>query len=71
MENTTWKGEEVSGQCCSTTATEGSPTNGADVDNERSSCVPTVTANAAVPRTSFCSLHMQQINYVGYAIPSF
>jgi hypothetical protein len=71
MENTAWKGEGVSGQCCSTTATEGSPTAGADVDTEGSAHVPTITATAAVPWTSFCSLDMQQINQVGYSISSF
>lgn len=47
--NTAWKGGGVSGQCYSTAATEGSPTDGADVNNERSSCVPTITASATVP----------------------
>jgi hypothetical protein len=67
MENTAWKGEGVSGQCCSTAATEGSPACGADVNNEHS----TITTTDTVPWASFCSLDMQQINYVGYAISSF
>jgi hypothetical protein len=71
MENNAWKGEGVSGQCCSTVATEGSPTVGADVNNEVSSCVPTVTATVTVPWTSFCSLDMQQINCVVYSITTF
>jgi len=63
MENTAWKGKGVSGPCHSTTATERSPTDGA-----RQQCVLTAT----VPWTSFCSLDMQQINYVGYySISSF
>ena len=71
LQNTVWKGEGVSGQCCSTVATEQSPTDGADVDNEVSSRMPTVTASAMVPWTSFCSLDMQQINCVVYSIYSF
>jgi hypothetical protein len=43
MENAAWKGEGISDQCCSTTATEGSPTDGADVNNEGFSFVSTVT----------------------------
>jgi hypothetical protein len=41
------------------------------LDNEGSFCVPTVTATATVPWTSFCSLDMQQINCVVYSISSF
>ena len=67
MENNAWKGEGVSGQCCSTTATEGSATNGADVDTV---CLP-LAQLCNCSWTSFCGLDMQQINYVGYSISSF
>ena len=43
MENTTWKDEGISDQCCSTTATERSPMDGEDVNIEGSSFVSTVT----------------------------